>query len=160
MNLKRNEQGFTIIEVVLVLAIAGLIFLMVFVAYPALSRSRQDTQRREDLSRVSSQLTQYMTNNNGKLPTNSTSTSSATTFGSFINRYMKVDGDAFEDPKTGPYTLVTAGTAGNAELTVGAIQYIQGRTCNGENATASGTARQAALRIKLAGSGHYCLTVK
>jgi len=60
--------GFTIIEVVLVLAIAGLIFLMVFIALPALQRSQRDTQRRNDMSAVASQLTQYQSNNNGKLP--------------------------------------------------------------------------------------------
>ena len=61
--------GFTIIEVVLVLAIAGLIFLMVFIALPALQRSQRDTQRRNDMSALASQITQYQSNNNGKLPT-------------------------------------------------------------------------------------------
>lgn len=56
------HQGFTIIEVVLVLAIAGLIFLMVFVALPALQRSQRDTQRRNDMSRVDTSLVQYKTN--------------------------------------------------------------------------------------------------
>ncbi len=60
--------GFTIIEVVLVLAIAGLIFLMVFIALPALQRSQRDTQRRNDMSALASQITQYQSNNNGKLP--------------------------------------------------------------------------------------------
>lgn len=67
-----NKQGFTIIEVVLVLAIAGLIFLMVFVALPALQRSQRDTARRNDLSRVDTALVQYQTNHqntgNGDLP--------------------------------------------------------------------------------------------
>lgn len=45
-----NRSGFTIIEVVLVLAIAGLIFLMVFVALPALQRNQRDTQRKNDLA--------------------------------------------------------------------------------------------------------------
>ena len=58
-----TKQGFTIIEVVLVLAIAGLIFLMVFVALPALQRSQRDTQRRNDMSRVDTSLVQYQTNN-------------------------------------------------------------------------------------------------
>ena len=44
----KSKKGFTIIEVVLVLAIAGLIFLMVFVALPALQRSQRDTQRRDE----------------------------------------------------------------------------------------------------------------
>ena len=38
----KNKKGFTIIEVVLVLAIAGLIFLMVFIALPALQRSQRN----------------------------------------------------------------------------------------------------------------------
>ena len=57
-----NKQGFTIIEVVLVLAIAGLIFLMVFVALPALQRSQRDTARRNDMSRVDTSLVQWQTN--------------------------------------------------------------------------------------------------
>lgn len=156
MNLKRNENGFTIIEVVLVLAIAGLIFLMVFVAYPALSRNRQDTQRRNNLTEISGQLSQYMTNNSGKLPSNSAS-SGSTTFGGFMERYLK-DSD-FQDPKEGNYKI-EAGTAGDKELPIGTIQYIRKATCDGENATGSGTERQAALRVKLASSGHFCLSVK
>ena len=71
-----SKKGFTIIEVVLVLAIAGLIFLMVFVALPALQRSQRDTARRNDLARVDTSLVQYQTNNQGtnngsNLPTDS-----------------------------------------------------------------------------------------
>lgn len=62
--------GFTIIEVVLVLAIAGLIFLMVFIALPTLQRSQRDTQRRTQLGLLVGQLQQYQTNNNGRLPDN------------------------------------------------------------------------------------------
>lgn len=66
-NKKLNtKEGFTIIEVVLVLAIAGLIFLMVFVALPALQRSQRDTQRRQDMSRVNNSVVQYQTNNSTK----------------------------------------------------------------------------------------------
>lgn len=44
---KIQKNGFTIIEVVLVLAVAGLIFLMIFLALPALQRSQRDTQRKK-----------------------------------------------------------------------------------------------------------------
>ena len=47
-----KERGFTIIEVVLVLAIAALIFLMIFIALPALQRSQRDTARKNDVSIV------------------------------------------------------------------------------------------------------------
>ena len=68
MTNKNSKKGFTIIEVVLVLAIAGLIFLMVFIALPALQRSQRNTRRRQDMSRILSAINDYQTNNNGKLP--------------------------------------------------------------------------------------------
>lgn len=51
-NQNLAKKGFTIIEVVLVLAIAGLIFLMVFLALPVLQRSQRDTQRKQDIAMV------------------------------------------------------------------------------------------------------------
>jgi hypothetical protein cdiviTM7_02704 len=51
-NQNLTKKGFTIIEVVLVLAIAGLIFLMVFLALPALQRSQRDAQRKQDVAMV------------------------------------------------------------------------------------------------------------
>ena len=41
-----SKRGFTVIEVALVLAIAGLIFLMVFIALPGLRASQRDAERR------------------------------------------------------------------------------------------------------------------
>ena len=61
---KNNRKGFTIIEVVLVLAIAGLIFLMVFIALPALQRSQRNTRRRQDMARIITAITDYTSNNN------------------------------------------------------------------------------------------------
>ena len=60
----KHKKGFTIIEVVLVLAIAGLIFLMVFVALPTLQRSQRDTQRRQDAARVVTAVTEWFANGN------------------------------------------------------------------------------------------------
>lgn len=76
----KNKKGFTIIEVVLVLAIAGLIFLMVFIALPALQRSQRNTQREDDISRFLTAANDYQTNNNGKTP-----------FGNGTNRANDVD---------------------------------------------------------------------
>lgn len=45
-KLNQDHSGFTIIEVVLVLAIAGLIFMMVFIALPALQRNQRDTKKK------------------------------------------------------------------------------------------------------------------
>ncbi len=64
----RNKKGFTIVEVSLVLAIAGLIFLMVFIAVPSLQTQQRDTQRREDVTKVVKLITDYQANHRGALP--------------------------------------------------------------------------------------------
>ena len=60
-----KDRGFTIIEVVLVLAIAALIFLMVFIALPALQASQRDTARKSDVSIVSAAYNSALSNNRG-----------------------------------------------------------------------------------------------
>ncbi|MDX1765792.1 MAG: type II secretion system protein [Candidatus Saccharimonadales bacterium] len=67
-TLKKKDDGFTIIEVVLVLAIAGLIFLIVFLALPQLQASRRDTQRKNDASRLVAGVENYAGNNSGQYP--------------------------------------------------------------------------------------------
>ncbi len=93
MNIK-SKKGFTIIEVVLVLAIAGLIFLMVFIALPALQRSQRDTARRNDYATLAANITGYITNNNGKLPSNSTwsTNTSVSSKGLDPKKYINDDG--------------------------------------------------------------------
>lgn len=60
---RQNKNGFTIIEVVLVLAIAGLIFLMVFLALPALQRSQRDSQRKRHADAIIGALNNLAANN-------------------------------------------------------------------------------------------------
>ena len=67
-NYKIKLDGFTIIEVTLVLGIAGLIFLMMFIALPALQRQERDTEREEDITHLLTEIKHYQTNNRGALP--------------------------------------------------------------------------------------------
>ena len=68
MKNNTKKSAFTIIEVVLVLGIAGLIFLAVFIAVPALQRSQRDTKRMEDMARVVAAVSSYVGNNSGNSP--------------------------------------------------------------------------------------------
>lgn len=69
MNIKnRKQQGFTIIEVLIVLAIAGLIMLVVFLAVPALQRNQRNSGRRTDASRIAAAANDFVTNSNGTTP--------------------------------------------------------------------------------------------
>ncbi len=66
---KRKDSGFTIIEVLIVLAIAGLIMLIVFLAVPALQRNSRNTQYKSAASSILGAVTEFSNNNNGQLPT-------------------------------------------------------------------------------------------
>lgn len=153
-----EQRGFTIIEVVLVLAIAGLIFLMVFLALPALQRGQRDTQRREDLSRISTQINSYSTNARGKIPTDST-------LGDFVSKYL---GDGASSVQAGPEYADPSGVPtdsgidgadpdkgyivqySDAEVSKeGTVYYTAGYVCGDGGAITSGKARNYALRIKL-----------
>lgn len=50
------------------LAIAGLIFLMIFIVIPALQRSQRNTQYKNNLSLIIAQLKNYKANNRGMNP--------------------------------------------------------------------------------------------
>ena len=64
-----NRKGFTIIEVSLVLAIAGMIFMMAFLVLPGLWASERDAERRDDMIKFVNNLKNFQTNNNrGALP--------------------------------------------------------------------------------------------
>jgi prepilin-type N-terminal cleavage/methylation domain-containing protein len=62
---KINNKGFTIIEVLIVLAIAGVIMLVVFLAVPSLQRNSRNTQRTNDVALVSAAVNECLTNRNG-----------------------------------------------------------------------------------------------
>lgn len=83
---KTNEtHGFTMIEVVLVLAIAGLIFIMAFVALPALQKSQRDNDRKDDLMKFISEVKRFQTSNRGALPGGTDNNAIATTPDSYVD---------------------------------------------------------------------------
>ena len=97
-KLKHNslKSGFTIIEVVLVLAIAGLIFLMVFIALPALQRSQRDSQRKNQAQTVIDGAIRKIANNKGSILLDSTGWS----IGPLISGGC-IKEDEIKDPITG-----------------------------------------------------------
>lgn len=154
MNKQKKQSGFTIIEVVLVLAIAGLIFLMVFIALPALQRNQRDGQRKNDLGRVKTALTNYMTSNRGNIPT------SALAVKSFQDKYL-IPSDEYTDPQGEPYLLQYNQTPPTNGPAVGTIYYGNGRICGADGQFDTGTARDYAMQIKLEGqSVPFCMDSK
>ena len=167
MNIKQKEKGFTIIEVVLVLAIAGLIFSMVFIALPALQRSQRDSQRKTDMSRLEVAVVSYTSNNRGALPTDQIS------WNSFKESYLTTSGDSFIDPSgantasdvsADSYVLspktddINATTKFGADTTQNIIYYASGYVCGTDTRTvAKAGTRKVAFRMVLEGGGVHCI---
>ncbi len=71
-----GQQGFTIIELMIVVAVAGLIMIMVFLAVPALQRNQRNTARNNDAKRISAAVVSFISNHNLRLPSGSSNADS------------------------------------------------------------------------------------
>lgn len=187
MKKARRRPGFTIIEVVLVLAIAGLIFMMVFIALPALQRSQRNTQRKNDLNTIAAAMSTWKTHNRASVSdAYADRFDRARGFCTFYKRYV---GEELADPTTGePYKAALwnnkhvvnciSGESTNrgafddsaigrspnshwAKMDVGDIQYDDVAMCDGEifndDLGRSAGASAYALRIYLEGGATLCL---
>ena len=180
-----NKRGFTIIEVVLVLAIAGLIFLMVFIALPAMQRSQRDTQRRDSLSMMMTQIQQYQANNRNKLPMEVKDVTSKVhvdpdaltnnPWDKFYKDYLLAQNDTFEDPNGNKYKLEIdkCGTTSEGSDCVNGqrndydfiggtkpqdytVSVVYNSVCDGEKAVYNSGSRKISILYKFEGGGTYC----
>jgi prepilin-type N-terminal cleavage/methylation domain-containing protein len=136
----RKQEGFTIIEVLIVLAIAGLILLIVFLAVPALQRNARNTQRVDDVARVLGAAQEVLNNNNGSVASLTNAALQAAA-GANLAYYQQAN------------VTVAAGAAG-ASVNQDTVVLRTGATCGAGNAAVAGNARQvAALFAVETGSG-------
>ena len=152
----KTKPAFTIIEVVLVLAIAGLIFLMVFIALPALQRNQRDTQRKNDMGRLKTAIDSYTANNKGQ----PLRWAGPTDRDAFVDNYMKVGGDGFSDPGGANYilTMLSSNIPDSYNGSIPIIQMGWASTCGDNGVLISGQPQNRyAIRMRLEGGGIYCL---
>ncbi|HMQ96094.1 MAG TPA: hypothetical protein PKD19_02635 [Candidatus Saccharibacteria bacterium] len=147
---KQSSTGFTIIEVVLVLAIAALIFLMVFVALPTLQRNQRDSERKTDAGIVSTAVTDFVSSNRRALKSDTTDQTSLQGFISKMSQYeaknVVLQGSASTSSEK-------PGTTENGDP----VMWVHvGGKCEGQG-SAKGTTRQAAVRITLENGNVYCV---
>ncbi len=141
----RDFGGFTIVEVVLVLAIAALIFLIVFLAVPQLRRARRDTQRQSDIGRLGAALEQYGATNNGAYPGEINAY--------FVTNYL--DGK-FNDPSDGPYVGSTRFRYDNGANCVAGDQPTTARDVSTNTTAPAVGARTWAISMDLEGAPYIC----
>ena len=168
-----NKRGFTFVEVSLVLAIAGLIFLMVFIALPAVQRVQKDSERQENVSNLLAAIKKYQTNNRGALPVGTgtaeytTGSVSKNSWAGFYKEYLGAD---FTDPTGNNYKLNvvncgnTTGGVCNPTKDVENLTFPNGYTiylvigasCDGSTVVGTENPRKVAATYKLEGAGAFC----
>jgi prepilin-type N-terminal cleavage/methylation domain-containing protein len=145
-KLSNKEQGFTIIEVLIVLAIAGLIMVVVFLAVPGLQRSQRNSQQRTEANNLLAAAGEVSGNKGGS----ALSASVSTTAGSDAANVLS-------SANTKNITLVTIeAQAGATQPTSTSAVIRTGAKCTAanSNATPAGVnSRQYALLFDVETSG-------
>jgi prepilin-type N-terminal cleavage/methylation domain-containing protein len=144
-KLRSKSAGFTLVEVVIVLAIAGLIMVIVFLAVNGAQRGRRDTQRKTDASRYLAAAEQFAANNNGVYPTVS-----------IVPTYLTNGGGTFNDPTTGTVYTVTVGVG--APGAAGAMSASSNAQCTGGVIAAGGGLRRFAVSVFQENGGQFCVS--
>lgn len=132
-KLKQKNEGFTIIEVLIVLAIAGMIMLVVFLAVPALQRNSRNSSRKNDVTAILGAVTEFSSNNNGALPA--------------------APADITNNARLGYYTTVALvangpGPGGQAAIGSDTVRVVTGARCGANGTTVAGGARQIAVQFQ------------
>lgn len=162
-KLRKKTEGFTIIEVMIVLAIAALILVVVLIAIPQLQRAQRNAARRDINGRIKTELDNFAGNNNGTYPV-ANAAAGNNNFGnngvanSFVGRYMTGANVNINDPSTAAPVLFNVTGAIPVPIGQGTVYYRTGNICAGELPTTVGaTPRSYAVVMGLEGGAGFCL---
>lgn len=141
-KIQTKTAGFTLIEVILVLAIGGLIFLLAFLAFRQVSSNRRDSQRRQDTRRILAEAETFASDNNGNYPCSEITVWQCNPAGvsdswnSFRSHYATTS--EYKDPRTNSYTVYSYSGVNTSALSdyfvqnnfpVGTVIYSIRATC-------------------------------
>ncbi len=128
MQKKLNNKGFTIVEVLIVLAIAGAILAAVLIAVPALQRSGRNSTIKTAAQQLVSGINENESANNGKVPTAVSGTGDITVANT-ISTHTTVAGQV----------VVATAAAGNSPV-VNHITVVSNATCSTTPTASTGAA--------------------
>jgi prepilin-type N-terminal cleavage/methylation domain-containing protein len=129
----KPKNGFTIIEVLIVLAIAGLILVVVLIAIPQLQRNARNLQRKSHAELFFGELLNYLPSNNGKFPgaqhpKDVDINSEIGSADDFSARFVDNNPDFVEPLGGGEYQINWGPSIGG----LGHIDWMFGAWCNGD----------------------------
>lgn len=182
-----SKDGFTMVEVALVLAVAGLILLLALWVWPTVQRIQKDAKRRDDVGELMTAIQKYQNNSRGASPT---TTSTLTTVswndaweggtkpseGTWESLYYSFLGKDFEDPNGYKYNIAVrmcgakAGMECDGEINAVEEKSFQdnnytmyvavGAMCDGSKAVGSSNPKRVAAVYRMEGAGAYCMNTQ
>lgn len=152
---KSNQKGFTIIEVLIVLAIAGLIMLVVFLAVPALNRNSHNSQKKSDISALIGGVNEYAASHNGAGPTAADVVTANAKLSILDATKVFYQGTVASAPTT--VSAITVAASATA-LNVDSALIVKGATCAADNTAVAASSRSYVVLYALeAASGNGTL---
>lgn len=151
---------------------------MIFVALPALQRAQRNTQRKQDMARIASQIGAWMSRNQANLSGNYGERNLSYGWNKFYNTYME-PADQYTDPVTGqkylgvlygdplratrgadPGAVSVGGSHPWPNIEVGEFQYVSNGWCEDGNILhdAAALGRTFVIRYKLEGGAYGCIS--
>lgn len=149
---QKKQEGFTIIEVLIVLAIAGLIMLVVFLAVPALQRNARNTQRNNDVAAILGGMSEYVNNNSGQLPGAFSGDGASLIIGDNTSNTVEVNLGFYGADEV---TLNTNFGGNDPDVDDSNVHILTGATCDG-NAAESGPSRAFVARYQTEVDADQC----
>jgi prepilin-type N-terminal cleavage/methylation domain-containing protein len=141
----KTTEGFTIIEVMIVLAIAALILLIVFLAVPALQRNARNTQRSTDANNLVAAYNEYVNNTGGTTPVaNCTGATPCAWYSNAKLGFYTIAANYHFVVQPNPAATVPGGAA-NVELNE--VYMYTYETCGSSTTAANGTSPQNVATI-------------
>ncbi|HSX03076.1 MAG TPA: prepilin-type N-terminal cleavage/methylation domain-containing protein [Candidatus Saccharimonadia bacterium] len=122
-----RQFGFTLIEIVLVLAIAALLLVVVFLAVSGAQRARRDAQRKQDAAQFAAAVVTYAGNNKLQPPADNVE------LDNLVTQYFA----NHSDPSTGTQYVGDYHNNGTNHTSLvppafGHIAYVQGHVCGSD----------------------------
>jgi prepilin-type N-terminal cleavage/methylation domain-containing protein len=133
-RIKKDNKGFTIIEVLIVLAIAGLIMIIVFLAVPALQRNQRNQSYRTEANNISAAYQELSSNSNGAALADTTDASNV---------------EAAANAKNFTTIIIEAETAASTPSLTQAVIRKAAKCNTGLDGTDAGAARQIAVLFQV-----------
>lgn len=110
ISLKKREQGFTIIELLIVIIVIGILAALVITTYNGIQQKARNTERQTDINAIRSQVEAYYAQN-GKYPSLDQMNEANGNTNWRSTNLKGLDKEALKDPSGSTYTLATSAAA-------------------------------------------------